>query len=79
LPDFPDEAHLRIFKILRSVEKRYYDLIDIKKIIKIDSWFICVGFIDPIDPSFIQKSFKTRDTSLKNLGKIYLGKKRFRG
>lgn len=43
LPTFADLAHIRKFRKQRDIEKRYSRNIDIKKIVRIDKWFVCWG------------------------------------
>jgi len=43
LPTFNDPAHIRIFRKLSDIKKRYSHDIDINKIVRIDKWFVCWG------------------------------------
>ncbi len=60
LPTFDDPAHFRWFLKPREIEKRYFRLIDIRKIIRIHDWFICWGIIGKYEPNLLHAIFKTR-------------------
>ncbi|MFA5866053.1 MAG: methyltransferase domain-containing protein [Phycisphaerae bacterium] len=60
LPDFEYESHYRWFTNARQIEKRYYRYIDIQEIVKVESWHVVFGKVDPVAPSFLQRVFKTR-------------------
>jgi len=60
LPDFEYESHYRWFTNPQQIEKRYYQMIDIRQIVKIEKWYVILGQINPITPTFFQRFFKTR-------------------
>ncbi len=45
LPTFDDPAHVRKFKKPGDIQKRYCYGIDIRKIVRIDKWFVCWGLV----------------------------------
>lgn len=60
LPDFEYESHYRWFTTPRQIERRYYRTLDIRRIVKIEKWFVVFGTVDPIVPGTLQRLFRTR-------------------
>jgi 2-polyprenyl-3-methyl-5-hydroxy-6-metoxy-1,4-benzoquinol methylase len=61
LPTFPAEGHVRWFNNERSIKSRFYTVIDIEYIIKINIWFVCAGTVKEFKPNVFQRIFKTRE------------------
>jgi 2-polyprenyl-3-methyl-5-hydroxy-6-metoxy-1,4-benzoquinol methylase len=51
LPTFNHPEHVRRFKQREAIEWRYRRNIDIKKIVRIDKWFVCWGVVGKYSPS----------------------------
>ena len=60
LPDFEYESHYRWFTNARQIEKRYYRVLDIREIVKVEKWFVIFGTVDPIVPGAARRIFRTR-------------------
>ncbi len=45
LPTFDDEAHVRFFTSAQDIVNRYNALIDIKHLVMIQHWFVCLGVV----------------------------------
>jgi 2-polyprenyl-3-methyl-5-hydroxy-6-metoxy-1,4-benzoquinol methylase len=43
LPDFDDEAHVRFFRSAQDIVTRYQPVVDLRRIVRIDRWFVCAG------------------------------------
>ena len=60
LPLFDHVAHYRWFIRPREIEKRYYRLVDLDKIVRVSDWFVCSGTVQEFKPNLLQRIFKTR-------------------
>lgn len=61
VPMFDDPAHVRKFLSEQEISKRYYKCVELKKIVRIDSWFACLGLINDYKPTLTQRILNTRE------------------
>jgi len=61
LPDFEYESHYRWFTNARQIEKRYYQYLNVRQIVKVEKWYVIFGKIEPFNPSILQRAFRTRE------------------
>lgn len=61
LPTFDDPAHVRWFTTHQAIANRYYTLLDLKRIVRIENWFGCYGIVQDFNPGFTQRIIKTRE------------------
>jgi 2-polyprenyl-3-methyl-5-hydroxy-6-metoxy-1,4-benzoquinol methylase len=45
LPTFDDEAHVRYFRGAQEIVTRYQRVVDFRRIVQIDTWFVCAGVV----------------------------------
>lgn len=60
VPTFVGPAHVRWFTNLQKIHARYYRLLDLKKIIRIENWFVCFSVVENFAPTYAQRILKTR-------------------
>jgi len=73
IPNFDDKSHVRWFRSQYQVRKRYYRLIDIKRIHFINNIYIIGGIRSDFKPNLFQRILKTRQTvSLSSIWKRIL-------
>lgn len=71
LPLFDHVAHFRWFIRPREIEKHYFPVVDLQKIVRVADWFVCSGIVHPFAPNLLQRFFKTRQVNLAFLKRIF--------
>lgn len=61
VPTFVGPTHVRWFTNPQKIHVRYYRLLDLKKIVRIENWFTCFSVVKDFAPTFAQRILKTRD------------------
>ncbi len=61
VPNFDAPSHVRWFTSERQVKQRYFELIDIREIVRVANIYICRGTVKSFRPTILQRFLATRE------------------